>query len=182
MAETQLIRSEKIRLRRQIRNRLENLDMAERNYRSSTICEKLAPKFLPGLSVALFAPTRLEPDIDLLWEMSRPADGAFLYPRCEESGLKFVKIGALADLLPGRFGIREPKFAPSSIVPDLVVVPGLAFTRDGSRLGRGGGFYDRYLRATPERTVKIGVCFQFQIVESIPCEAHDISMDEIVCG
>ncbi len=61
---------------------------------------------------------------------------------------------------------------------DVVLVPGVAFTRAGARLGRGKGFYDRHLERLPA-AYKRGVCFPYQIVESIPCEAHDIQMDYV---
>jgi 5-formyltetrahydrofolate cyclo-ligase len=63
---------------------------------------------------------------------------------------------------------------------DLVLVPGLAFSQDRHRLGRGGGFFDRLLGGRAAQAFKLGVCFSFQIVESVPTEAHDIIMDAIV--
>ena len=63
---------------------------------------------------------------------------------------------------------------------DLVVVPGVAFDRTGRRLGRGRGFYDRLLKNTPN-ALKIGVAFDFQLLESIPTEEFDVKMDRVVC-
>lgn len=63
---------------------------------------------------------------------------------------------------------------------DVVVVPGLAFTSAGDRLGQGGGWYDRFLAATGPACVRVGVCFDEQIVESIPIEAHDVPVDAVV--
>ena len=63
---------------------------------------------------------------------------------------------------------------------DLIVVPGLAFTPEGSRLGRGAGFYDRFLSTISRTTLKIGVCFEFQLVSEIPQESHDVKMDAVV--
>jgi 5-formyltetrahydrofolate cyclo-ligase len=59
-------------------------------------------------------------------------------------------------------------------------VPGLAFTRKGLRLGRGGGYYDRYLAALPPTTLKIGVCFALQLVDAMPTEPHDQRMNAVV--
>jgi 5-formyltetrahydrofolate cyclo-ligase len=64
---------------------------------------------------------------------------------------------------------------------DLIVVPGLAFTAEGNRLGRGAGFYDQFLSAIPATTVKVGVCFEFQKVPEVPQESHDVKMDTVVC-
>ena len=78
------------------------------------------------------------------------------------------------------FGISEstgPIFTDYSNI-DLAVIPGMAFTSDGKRLGRGKGYYDRLLPHI--RCKKIGLAFPFQIVSDIPCESHDIMMDMVV--
>lgn len=63
---------------------------------------------------------------------------------------------------------------------DLVLVPGLAFSKDRRRLGRGGGFFDRMLGGRGANAFKLGVCFSFQIVNSIPTDTHDVAMDAVV--
>ena len=64
--------------------------------------------------------------------------------------------------------------------PDLVIVPGLAFTAAGDRLGQGAGWYDRFLSAVRPDCVSIGVCFAEQLVDALPVEAHDVIMDHVV--
>jgi len=64
--------------------------------------------------------------------------------------------------------------------PDVVVVPGLAFTDQGDRLGQGGGWYDRYLAEVRADCTTVGVCFAEQVVGNVPVEAHDICMDHVV--
>jgi len=64
--------------------------------------------------------------------------------------------------------------------PDVVVVPGLAFTTDGDRLGQGGGWYDRFLSQVRSDCTSIGVCFAEQIVDALPVEAHDVVVDHVV--
>jgi 5-formyltetrahydrofolate cyclo-ligase len=91
-----------------------------------------------------------------------------------------VVIHGLDDFAPGRFGIPEPTtHEPFEETPDVTLVPGLAFTRTGQRLGQGGGFYDRYLAQHPA-TYKIGFCFNEQLAETLPSDGHDIVMDEVV--
>jgi 5-formyltetrahydrofolate cyclo-ligase len=63
--------------------------------------------------------------------------------------------------------------------PDVVIVPGLAFTRAGDRLGHGGGWYDRFLSAVRPDCVSVGVCFVDQLVDSLPVEAHDVAVDHV---
>jgi 5-formyltetrahydrofolate cyclo-ligase len=64
--------------------------------------------------------------------------------------------------------------------PDLVIVPGLAFTAAGDRLGQGGGWYDRFLAGVRPECTSVGVCFVEQIVEALPVEPHDIVVDHVV--
>lgn len=87
------------------------------------------------------------------------------------------------DLVSGAFGIMEPVgalFDDFSHI-DMAVIPGMAFDRQGHRLGRGRGYYDRFLARIPF-TYKIGVCFPYQLVDEVPTNADDVSMDEIVSG
>lgn len=84
------------------------------------------------------------------------------------------------DLTPGVFGIAEPTGEPfydyASI--DIAIIPGLAFDKEGHRLGRGKGYYDKLLPHIP--ALKAGICFSFQIVEEVPTDARDIRMDIII--
>ena len=80
-----------------------------------------------------------------------------------------------------QFGIGEPTGpvfdAYDSI--DLIIVPGVAFDRQMNRMGRGRGFYDRLLKTTPH-AFKVGVAFDFQMVEEVPVEPFDVPMDAVV--
>ena len=86
-------------------------------------------------------------------------------------------------LVPGAFGILEPGpdarlCSPGEI--DLLLVPGVAFTCGGLRCGRGRGYYDRYLAQTAFRGFRLGVCFAHQLIDALPAEAHDVTMDCVV--
>lgn len=65
---------------------------------------------------------------------------------------------------------------------DLVVCPGVAFTADGRRLGRGRGYYDRYLGDPVFRGFRVGVCYAHQLVDDLPVEPHDVRMDRVITG
>lgn len=85
------------------------------------------------------------------------------------------------DLKPGAYGIEEPTgelFTDYADI-DFIAVPGVAFDRNGNRLGRGKGYYDRLLPRIPS-AYKAGICFPFQLVEEVPAEPFDIRMDEII--
>lgn len=87
------------------------------------------------------------------------------------------------DLKEGAFHIMEPI---GTLFPEekyqeihLAIIPGMAFDQQGNRLGRGKGYYDRFLQKIPQ-VYKIGICFPFQLVDEIPTEETDIKMDTII--
>ncbi len=88
------------------------------------------------------------------------------------------------DLGPKTFNILEPKkekimeFDKKEL--DIVIVPGIVFDKNGNRIGHGYGYYDRFLKTIKKETVKIGLAFDFQLIEKIPEEKHDVPMDIIV--
>lgn len=105
-------------------------------------------------------------------------------PRIAEKELVFHRVDEPSGLTrTNRFGINEPA-ADRPVVEVgsgtgiLVLVPGIAFDRAGHRLGRGRGFYDRFLRRLPE-AVKMALCFDFQLIDRVPAEEHDIAVDWI---
>lgn len=90
-------------------------------------------------------------------------------------------LSALGDWCRARgLEVVVPEENPDAATVDLVLVPGLAFTPTGERLGQGGGWYDRFLAQVNARCVTIGVCFAVQICEELPVEPHDVSMAYVV--
>lgn len=80
-----------------------------------------------------------------------------------------------------QFGIGEPTGPEWNDLEavELIVVPGVAFDKEGHRMGRGRGFYDRLLKSTP-RAVKIGVAYGFQMLDAVPVEPHDVNMNLVI--
>lgn len=121
-----------------------------------------------------------EPDLQpLAWSAGR----LLLLPRVEGERLIFCAVSDESDLVPGRFGVREPKPECPAVDPacaDIIFVPGLAFTAEGARLGRGLGYYDRALAALPPSVFRVGVCFAPQVFESLPTEPHDEPVDIVL--
>ena len=165
-----------------MRERLKQLSSTERQRQSRQICESIIPLLSGRKSIALFAPTLTEPDLDILWEIAPLGHYLVSYPLCEGGTLSFRPVSALSELGPGQFGIRAPSPGPSLEQLDLILVPGLAFTSEGCRLGRGSGYYDRFLSGIPGTTFKVGVCFDFQFLAELPHEPHDVKMDVVVGG
>lgn len=88
-------------------------------------------------------------------------------------------IASLDDLRPGRMGIPQPIGDPVEVDADVALVPGLAFTARGDRLGFGAGHYDRWLAAHPQ-TRAVGLCFPPQLVDRLPTEPHDATLARVV--
>lgn len=103
-------------------------------------------------------------------------------PRWNGTEYELVRIENLEMLVKGPHGILEPSAGPVVCPKDVRawLVPGLAFTRKGGRLGYGGGWYDRLLCKVPKRVPKIGIAYAFQLVDELPTEPHDIRLTSIV--
>ena len=90
-----------------------------------------------------------------------------------------VEFGKDTTFAVGDFNILEPQNQPYKGDFDLIVVPGVAFDRNGNRIGRGKGYYDRFL-CRHLNVKRIGICFDFQLVDEVPAEPFDIRMDEVI--
>lgn len=104
-----------------------------------------------------------------------------LLPVVIDDELELRHYTGINDLQIGAYGINEPigeSFTDYNFI-DLVIIPGVAFTKEGDRLGRGKGYYDRLLPRLS--SPKVGICFPFQIVPDIPTEPFDIKMDIVMC-
>ena len=136
----------------------------------------------PGDAVALFWPLADEPDLRPLAYALRQSGVAVALPVVAGPGrLEWRAFGGADRLADGPWGLRQPDAASADVPPErlaAVVVPGLAFGRDGSRLGYGGGFYDRALSRTP--ALRVGVAFAAALVAAVPAEPHDQRLDAVV--
>lgn len=108
-------------------------------------------------------------------------------PRLKDNNRKMaisLVSGVDSELETGPYGIKQPKaeyLRPVSIEKiDLVVVPGVAFDSGGKRLGRGKGYYDRFLEAKREKTRTVGLAFKCQIVEDLPQSPHDYPVEQLI--
>jgi len=102
-------------------------------------------------------------------------------PRCLENGImEFIYISSTDELSHGAFGIPEPSGDRKAVITDrtVCIVPGLSFASDGSRLGYGGGYYDRFLAVHDVYT--IGICYDEMISENLPSLEHDIKIKTVI--
>ena len=185
----------KTELRDEARRRLAAMDDAL--YRTVGI-QPREGHYLPETTRTLlsFLPRRREPDVMPLIRAALASGATVAAPVVYGADMEFRRIfSAEGPFRTGAFGIREPLSdaeivfpAPEGIAspafPVLILVPGLAFTVKGGRLGQGGGYYDRFLSrflaSFPERRSEItlaGVCLTAQIVNEITLEGHDIPVD-----
>ena len=152
---------EKATLRDEMRRLLRGITAEDRQSHSEEICERVLEmeRWAEARSVILFSPLPSEPIITPL-----KLD-------CDVRKVSCVTI-------PQSPKSEADLYLPETI--DLILVPGLAFSKDRHRLGRGGGFFDRLLAGRAAGAFKLGICFSFQVVDAIPTEAHDVLLDAIV--
>jgi|GEM_PF-86997 len=168
---------DKVALRRRMKQVLDLVD--DRELRSVALWSELAdlPQYCDAATVMVFASMPSEPDTDGLVARLERDGKVVVLPRLEDGHI--VPVRMTGEVTRGQFGIREPvgpAIDPAGI--DLVIVPGVAFTADGRRLGHGKGYYDRFLVGTTAHTV--GACFAEQLVDELPVEPHDVRLDRVL--
>lgn len=153
--------AQKNALRAEMRQQLRTMTAEDRQSLSDEICERVLEmaQWAEAQNVILFSPLPSEPIITPL-----KLD-------CEARKVSCLNI-------PQSPKSEADLHLPDSI--DLILVPGLAFSKDRHRLGRGGGFFDRLLAGRAAGAFKLGICFSFQLLDTIPTEAHDIVMHAVV--
>ncbi len=153
--------------------------IADRCVRSVELWTKVSAlaEYRNATTVMAFVGMGSEPDTDALFA-SLNADGKrLLLPRVE--GRQLVVCDGEGPMATSKFGVEEPTGPALSLdVVDFVIVPGLAFTQSGDRLGYGGGFYDGFLPRV--QAPKAGVCFREQIVDELPMHERDYRVQQVV--
>ncbi len=160
-------------------------DAAARAQQDRYICETLQKKIPPKSTVLCFMPLRDEVNIRPLYEVIWRTGGRVILPYCIDSAHMLLKpyepdtpLCRDAMHVPAPCGATN--IAPQSI--DVALVPAVAFTAQGARLGRGGGFYDRFLPQLRDDALKIGVCYSWRLQTSLPEDIHDWRVDFVVSG
>lgn len=172
--------------RRRLQEELRKLSPADRANQSSAICAMLRsqPIWNASKTILLFVPTREEPDISSLVSEALSAGKIVALPRHLPDADHYVACRVTdphATMVTGRFGIPEPHPDSPIVLPnelDFALIPGIGFSLDGGRLGRGRGYFDRLLATVPG--FKCGVAFDCQIAPDLLLEPHDICLDCIL--
>jgi len=172
-------------VRTRLVSRRAQLDPVARQTLSRAVVERLSalPGFAEARTVAVYAPLGAEVDIGALPSALAARGVRVVYPRVREGDrrLDFASCPREA-LVRGPFAAFEPPAGAAEVPAGevaCVLVPAVAFSEEGFRLGRGGGFYDATLAAMPS-AFRVGLAYDFQIVAALPREAHDAAMDAVV--
>lgn len=129
----------------------------------------------------IFIYVSLEDEVDtiqLIKEALKDNKSVYVpYILSKKQGMIAVEIKSLQELEVGSYGILEPRNINNTIEDkdelDLIIAPAVAITRDGYRIGYGGGFYDRFLKGVSKCTTVVAIVYKEQVVEKIPIESHD---------
>lgn len=167
-------------LRSYMRNMKKRQDPAQLAMQSEKIMEMLehAPVFQKAQTVMLYSSLPDEVRTTEFIEKWRNKKRIIL-PTVVGDDIVPVELTPDTTFAVGDFNILEPQNKPYTGGYDLMVIPGMAFDPAGNRLGRGKGYYDRFLSQHKE-VEKIGICFDFQLVEHVPTEPNDIPMDAVL--
>ena len=178
-----IVMTDKREIRGEVRRRIKELSAEIKSESATKIFSTIEQNdhFAKAKCIALFASIKDEVSTEYALGAWLKMGKRIVVPRVEGDVMRFYDYSP-DRMQTGAFGIEEPigndEISADEI--DLIIVPARAFTRSGERLGRGGGFYDKYMSLSGFRAYKIGIAFSVQIFDSLPCDPHDISVDEVV--
>lgn len=175
---------EKHTLRRTLRTQAAAMDSAEKAAADARLLTRLTahPWIRQADTVLLYCSVGAEPDTRqlLAWLLSQGVPAAL--PVCGQGGsMTFYLLHDIAELTQGAYGIPVPsgRECPVLTAHTVCIVPGLAFTADGHRLGQGGGYYDRFLERHPALRT-IGLAYGQFLLGSLPSQPHDRCVDTVI--
>ena len=174
-------------LRREIRQRLASLSNRDISRDSTKLVRALTKceEFKRARTIALYASFGSEVHVGGITEIATNLGKRVFYPRVNGGDIVFREAYGLKDVFSwgkSSYGIHEPPVERPVVRPDvldLVVVPGLAFDTWGGRLGQGRGFYDKFLRQRSRGSV-IALAFELQVVDQVPTNEWDYSIDKVL--
>ena len=176
-------------IRKELLETLNNQSREEALKKSKIIKEKLfsLPEFKKAKFVMLYASKKEEVNTEELIDGALEMGKRVALPRrtSQETVIPKEITNRHTDLEKSTYEIHEPRESQKNVwlnEIDLIVVPGVAFDIKNRRLGRGKGYYDRFLKNLPRNDLTIGLAFDFQIVKSLPQDSHDIPVSTVITG
>ena len=174
---------DKLEIRREVRRRIKELSEEHRATAAKEIFTQIEQHeyFHQATCIALFCAMKDEVATYYALEAWSAMGKRIVVPRVEGDIMRFYDYSP-DTMQEGAFGIMEPTSNDEVTAEniDLIIVPARAFTLSGIRLGRGGGFYDKYMSLSGFRAYKIGIAYACQIFDTLPHADHDIRVDEVV--
>lgn len=170
----------KQRIRELLIQKRRMLSAEERTAQSELILSQLEKMtvFREAKTVLLYYPKNNEVDVLPLFKRYK-RDKVLLLPVTHRNGMTANPYEGNDKMHRGKVGIPEPTTPPFEGNIDVIIVPAVAFDKEGNRLGRGGGYYDRFLKKQSHATF-IGVGYDFQLVDEVPVRKHDQKMHRII--
>ena len=176
----------KAAIRKRIRTLRSSLTEQQTAEYSRKICQNLIKQkeLCQFEQIFVYSSTQNEADLTDFIRYSWEHEIKIAFPKVHGQEMDFYEVVCLEQLEAGAFGILEPnascnKVVPSIKQPFMMLVPGVAFSEKGYRIGFGKGFYDRYLARYPQIHT-IGIAYENQICKEIPADEFDIPMDRII--
>ncbi len=171
-------------LRKELKSKRAAIPEERRQTYSRQICQNLLDLPMVKEADLIYAYSTIGSEVSLqtLIEDTLMHDMMIGMPKVFGEKMDFFTIRQLSELRQGAFGILEPQAGAEDLLTGnrgICLVPGLGFDATGGRIGYGKGYYDRYLQAFPG-LIRIGCCFEEQLVERIPKEVQDVSMDYLM--
>jgi len=156
--------------------------------KSLASCEQAAkhPAFIEANTILCYMAMKNEANTDALIATAQKMGKRIAFPYCAENYQMLALLTGTGeeDWEVGAYGIRTPILERATVLApeeiDLIVVPGLGFDAEGRRLGRGAGYYDRFLEKT--NAFRLGFCLDVQLMEEVPVDEHDKKMNAVVAG
>jgi len=172
--------NKKNNIRQQVRQYKRQITVIQKQKNADTVFQKIEsfPEFQKAKTILIYWSTPGELPTKLIIEKWCSAK-EILLPSVQGDDIKIKRYSSENKMKQGNAGIWEPEPADNYMGSiDLVIVPGIAFDRRKNRLGRGKGYYDRFLLNS--KAIRWGVGFDFQLFNSVPCSSNDIPMDKII--
>jgi len=172
-------------IREKVKEILNSMGSKDRQRKDELIYRKIIKKKEYKKAKTIFSYVSMGTEVDtkkiLLLSLKEGKEVYVPRVNMDKKVIEIIRLRSWEELRIGVYNILEPKGeAVKKNIIDMILVPGLAFDKNNNRLGRGGGYFDKFLSKV--KGLKVGICYQEQIFDEVPAELHDIRMDWVVSG